>query len=60
MARTKGLSKRYEDAKKRVRDYSEKVDEMIVEKPRESIMIAFGAGALVGAALVAALMGRKR
>ena len=60
MARKKGISKRYEDLKGKVGEYSEKVDEMIVEKPRESVLVAFGAGALIGAALVAALMGRKR
>lgn len=59
-AKKSGIKKRYESAKKNVRDYAEKFDETIIEKPREGVLIAFGAGALVGAALVAALMGRRR
>jgi ElaB/YqjD/DUF883 family membrane-anchored ribosome-binding protein len=64
MARPKKIATRYEEAKKKAKDkaneYAEKVDEMIIDKPRESMMVAFGAGALIGAALVAALIGRKR
>ena len=54
------LRNTYDQVKLKAQEYGEEFDERIVEKPRESVLIAFGTGALIGATLVAVLMGRKR
>lgn len=57
--RTEQLKAAYEDAKRKVREYGDALDTHIAEHPRQDTLIAFGAGALVGAALVAAIMNRR-
>lgn len=50
----------YEDAKRKVREYGDAIDDHIAKHPKQDTLIAFGAGALIGAALIAAIMGRNR
>ena len=50
----------YDQIKMKAHEYGDEFDERIMRKPRESVLVAFGTGALVGAALIAVLMGRKR
>lgn len=54
------LKDEYDKLKIRMREYGDQLDETVSENPRESVLIALGAGILIGAAVTGALMRRGR